>query len=77
MSTVPDPELRAHAENARGKVVVITGGALGLGKQAGREFIRAGFVPAEFPTFLGCSLQNFRMMAILTHHVVLEWSSGI
>ena len=49
MSTVPDTELRAYAENAKGKVVIITGGAMGLGKQAGGEFIRAGCV-RQFPT---------------------------
>jgi hypothetical protein len=48
MTTVPDAELREYAENARGKVAIITGGAMGLGKQAGGEFIRAGCV-RRFP----------------------------
>lgn len=44
MSSISDADLRKYSENAKGKVVIITGGAMGLGKRAGGEFIRAGYV---------------------------------
>lgn len=44
MSSISDEDLRKYSENAKGKVVIITGGAMGLGKRAGGEFIRAGYV---------------------------------
>lgn len=50
MTTIPDEELRLYAENARDKIVIITGGAMGLGKRAGGEFIRAGYVQRSFFT---------------------------
>lgn len=40
--TIPDSLLRTHFTNAQDKVVIITGGANGLGRQAGKEFARAG-----------------------------------
>lgn len=42
MSEIRDEELRIHAARAKDKVVLITGGAQGLGKSIGLEFARAG-----------------------------------
>lgn len=58
-SAIPDTELRAYSEHARDKVVIITGGAMGLGKQAGEEFIRAGCVFCQLVSLYLAKLNRF------------------
>lgn len=42
MAKVLETSLRANAHNAKGSVVLITGGAKGLGKEVALEFAKAG-----------------------------------